>query len=61
MKRVEATRRLLTVVERAAAGGELCELVTEIFVFGSYARGALKPGDLDVSVTFAITEEESRK
>jgi predicted nucleotidyltransferase len=60
MKRVEATRRLLTVVERAAAGGELCELVTEIFVFGSYARGALKPGDLDVSVTYAITEEESR-
>jgi hypothetical protein len=40
---------------------ELCEVVTEIFVFGSYARGALNPGDLDVSVTYAMTEEESRK
>jgi hypothetical protein len=61
MKRVEATQRLLTVVERAAAGGELCELVTEIYVFGSYARDALNPGDLDVSVSYAMTEEESRK
>ena len=61
MNRAEATKRLLTVVERAAVGGELCELVDEIHVFGSYARGAREPGDLDVSVSYKTTEAESRK
>jgi hypothetical protein len=61
MKRAEATKRLLTVVERAAVGGELCELVDEIHVFGSYAHGAREPGDLDVSVSYKTTEAESRK
>lgn len=61
MERGEATKRLIAIVERAAAGGELCELVEEIHVFGSYARGALQPRDLDLSVSYKLTAAESRK
>ncbi|MEH0550975.1 nucleotidyltransferase domain-containing protein [Streptomyces sp. B21-101] len=46
MKRERATEML----DNLDAGSRPLDLVDEVYVFGSYARGALQPGDLDVSV-----------
>ncbi|WP_254709409.1 nucleotidyltransferase domain-containing protein [Streptomyces lunaelactis] len=36
----------------AEGGGWPLDLVDAVYVFGSYARGALEPGDVDVAVDF---------
>lgn len=50
MKRDVATDALAAMLANVAAGGRFVELVESIYVFGSYARGALEPGDIDVYV-----------
>lgn len=52
MKRVKATELVQQVLERAVAGEWPANLVTEIRVFGSYMRGALEPGDVDLAYKF---------
>ncbi|MFD8079500.1 nucleotidyltransferase domain-containing protein [Streptomyces sp. NPDC059718] len=50
MKRERATRLLEDLIARLEQGGWPLGLVDEVYVFGSYARGALDPGDVDVVV-----------
>lgn len=52
MKRQRATELIQQVLERAVAGEWPANLVTEIRVFGSYMRGALEPGDVDLAYKF---------
>ncbi len=47
MKREKATEKLLRMC-RTVAAGEFPVAVKAFYVFGSYARGALEPHDLDV-------------
>jgi predicted nucleotidyltransferase len=61
VKRSEATRRILTVVERVVEGGELVEMVDELYAFGSYARGASTPNDVDLCVQFTMTPDEQER
>ncbi|MGW3291053.1 nucleotidyltransferase domain-containing protein [Streptomyces sp. NPDC001002] len=50
MKRERATRLLNDMLDRLEEGGWPLDLVDEILVFGSYARGALDPSDVDLVV-----------
>jgi hypothetical protein len=53
LKRDEATRRLVELLERVSEGGTTyLEAVDEVSVFGSYAVGALTPNDVDVAVEY---------
>jgi hypothetical protein len=47
------------MLERVVAGGEWLDLVDDVYVFGSYARGALEPGDVDVVVEYTQDEASS--
>lgn len=49
MKRQKATELIYQVLSRAVQGGWPVHLVSEIRVFGSYMRGALEPGDVDLA------------
>jgi hypothetical protein len=60
VKRSEATRRLGGLVERLVAGeGHYVPRVREVWLFGSYARGALEVGDVDLAVEFDQTKDEA--
>ncbi|WP_217161952.1 nucleotidyltransferase domain-containing protein [Streptomyces sp. AC512_CC834] len=48
MKRARATSLLNDMLDRLEEGGWPLDLVDEILVFGSYARGVLEPADVDV-------------
>ncbi|RPE47162.1 nucleotidyltransferase-like protein [Streptomyces sp. Ag109_O5-1] len=50
MKRERATTLLNDMLDRLEVGGWPLDLVDEILVFGSYARGALNPSDVDMVV-----------
>ncbi|WNO76931.1 nucleotidyltransferase domain-containing protein [Streptomyces sp. AM8-1-1] len=50
MKRERATRLLADMITRLEDGGWPLGLVDEVYVFGSYARGALEPNDVDVVI-----------
>ena len=50
MKRERATTLLNDMLDRLEEGGWPLDLVDEILVFGSYARGALSPSDVDLVV-----------
>lgn len=50
MKRERATTLLNDMLDRLEEGGWPLDLVDEILVFGSYARGALNPSDVDMVV-----------
>lgn len=56
MKRADATSRLQDILRRVASGGWPSDLIDEIAVFGSYARGALTVGDLDLFVHHHVDE-----
>ncbi|MEN2424371.1 nucleotidyltransferase domain-containing protein [Streptomyces rimosus] len=56
MKRDRATSLLTDMLDRLEAGGWPLDLVDEVLVFGSYARGALKPADVDVVVEHRTDE-----
>ncbi|MEI5036285.1 nucleotidyltransferase domain-containing protein [Streptomyces sp. S1A(2023)] len=50
MTRERATTLLNTMLDRLEEGAWPLDLVDEILVFGSYARGALNPSDVDLVV-----------
>jgi predicted nucleotidyltransferase len=51
VNRERATRLIEELLERVVAGGERhLDLVDQVSIFGSYARGATEPGDVDVAV-----------
>jgi hypothetical protein len=50
VKRERATRLLADMITRLEDGGWPLGLVEEVYVFGSYARGALEPNDVDVVI-----------
>jgi predicted nucleotidyltransferase len=50
MRRERATRLLTDMITRLGNGGWPLGLVEEVYVFGSYARGALEPNDVDVVI-----------
>lgn len=52
MKRQRATQLLEGLLNRAAEDTWPAKLVRSVYVFGSYARGALEPRDVDVAVDF---------
>jgi hypothetical protein len=56
-----ATERLRTVLERVCSGGRYESCVTELWVFGSYARGAPRVGDLDLDAELEETTEVARE
>ena len=57
MKRERATALLEELLERVIAGGRWLDLIDELYVFGSYARGALEPGDIDLAVAYTSDAE----
>jgi hypothetical protein len=60
MKRSEATRRIEGLLARVATGeGRYLSRVREVWIFGSYARGALEVGDVDLAVEFDQTKDEA--
>lgn len=50
--REKATAALSALLETICAGGAHAGCVTAVYVFGSYARGALTVGDVDVDVEY---------
>jgi predicted nucleotidyltransferase len=60
VKRSEATKRIGALVERLVGGeGRYVPRVREVWIFGSYARGALEVGDVDLTVEFDQTKDEA--
>jgi predicted nucleotidyltransferase len=60
VKRSEATRRIEGLLDRVATGeGRYLPRVRGVWVFGSYARGALVVGDVDLAVEFDQTGDEA--
>ena len=56
MKRREATERIETIVARAIAGAEYAGLCDVVWVFGSYAAGALNVNDVDLVIEHRYSE-----
>lgn len=56
MKREQATTVLREILERLEQGTWPLNLVEEIYLFGSYIRGALEVGDVDVVVQHTTDE-----
>jgi predicted nucleotidyltransferase len=52
MTREEAIAALSALLETICAGGAHADCVTAVYVFGSYARGALAVGDVDVDLEY---------
>lgn len=51
MKRTTATRNVSTLVSRLRAGvGDEWFRITHVWVFGSYLRGRVEPGDIDLVI-----------
>ncbi len=60
MKRSEATKRIEGLLARVVGGeGSYLLRVREVWIFGSYARGALEVGDVDLAVEFDQTKDEA--
>jgi hypothetical protein len=58
VKRWEATKRIEGLLARVVDGeGSYLPRVSEVWVFGSYARGALEVGDVDLAVEFDQTKD----
>lgn len=57
MKREHATQLLEDLLRQARSKAWPAALVRAVYVFGSYARGALQPGDLDVAVDIDVRDE----
>jgi predicted nucleotidyltransferase len=52
MPREKATAALSALLGAICAGGAHADCVTAVYVFGSYARGALTVGDVDVDIEY---------
>jgi hypothetical protein len=50
--REKATAALTALLETVCAGGPHADCVTAVYVFGSYARGALTVGDVDTDIEY---------
>ncbi|MFG2948416.1 hypothetical protein [Streptomyces adustus] len=61
MKRERATAVLLEMLDRLEEGAWPLNLVEEIHLFGSYIRGALEVGDVDIAVQHASDERWRRE
>jgi Nucleotidyltransferase domain len=60
VKRSEATKRIEGLLARVVSGeGSYLPRVREVWIFGSYARGALEVGDVDLAVEFDQTKDEA--
>jgi Nucleotidyltransferase domain len=60
VKRSEAIRRIDGLLHRVVSGeGRYLPRVREVWIFGSYARGALEVGDVDLAVEFDQTKDEA--
>ena len=60
MRRTEATKRIRDLLERVVNGdGRYLPRVREVWTFGSYARGALEVGDVDLAVEFDQSKDEA--
>lgn len=57
MKREKFTEKLVRIIQTIESGAVPAK-VQEFYVFGSYARGALEPGDLDILV---VHDDPGRK
>lgn len=57
MKRERATEITEQVLKRVADGGGWLDMIDELYVFGSYARGAPEPHDVDLDVEFTPTPD----
>lgn len=57
MKRARATVLLEDLLARIDAGARYLDCIDEVWIFGSYARGALEPSDVDVDIEFTPDEE----
>jgi predicted nucleotidyltransferase len=58
LARSDATRYVEEVLRRVAAGHGLNRLVTAVWVFGSFRRGAEEVGDVDLIATYDATDPE---
>ncbi|HEY1687638.1 MAG TPA: hypothetical protein VGF95_02125 [Solirubrobacteraceae bacterium] len=52
MKRKHATALIEDLLRRIDAGGAYLDCIDEVWIFGSYARGALEPGDVDLDIEY---------
>jgi Nucleotidyltransferase domain len=60
VKRLEARSRVDALLGRVVNGeGRYLPRVREVWIFGSYARGALEVGDVDLAVEFEQTKDEA--
>jgi predicted nucleotidyltransferase len=60
VRRSEATKRIDGLLGRVTSGeGRYLSRVREVWVFGSYARGALEVGDVDLAVEFDQSKDEA--
>lgn len=60
MRRAEAAKRIEGLLARVSSGeGRYLTRVREIRIFGSYARGTLVVGDVDLAVEFDQTKDEA--
>jgi len=60
VKRSEVTKRVEGLLARVVGGnGSYLPRVREVWIFGSYARGALDVGDVDLAVEFDQTKDEA--
>lgn len=57
MTRERATELLEDLLRQARSRAWPAVVVQAVYVFGSYARGALQPGDLDVAVDIDVHDE----
>jgi hypothetical protein len=58
VKRERATALLKDLVDRAVGDAWPTRLISAVYVFGSYARGSVEPGDVDVAVDIDRTDDE---
>src|SRR6266511_1307058 len=56
MKRDRANQLIEELLVRVMTGGWPQDLVTELRLFGSYARGALEPHDVDIDIEYVPDE-----
>lgn len=57
MKRERATEITEQVLKRVTDDGGWPDMIDELYVFGSYARGAPEPHDVDLDVEFTPTPD----
>jgi len=57
MHRDKFTAKLVRIVESIEAGKVSMD-VRELYVFGSYSRGAVEPGDLDLIIVHGPGRQE---